>query len=72
MAAFAHTLMINLRRLALAGTERVRACGGDPRQAVLLKIGAPIVHNTREVRMMLASQHPLQHVFIGAARALAP
>ena len=35
----------------------------------LLKIGAAIVGNTRRVRLFLASNHPLQHVFEGAARA---
>jgi len=30
------------------------------------------VRNTRRVRLLLASHHPLQHVFLTAARALAP
>jgi hypothetical protein len=71
LAAFAYTLMINLRRLALAGTELARACTATIR-IKLLKIGAPIVRNTRRVRVLLASQHPLKHVFISAAQALAP
>lgn len=71
LAAFAYTLMINLRRLALAGTELARACTSTIR-IQLLKIGAAIVRNTRRVRVLLASQHPLKHVFITAARALAP
>lgn len=71
LAAFAYTLMINLRRLALVGTELAHACTSTIRTK-LLKIGAAIVRNTRRVRVLLASQHPLQHVFIGAARALAP
>jgi hypothetical protein len=71
LAAFAYTLMINLRRLALVGTELARACTATIR-VKLLKIGAAIVRNTRRVRVLLASQHPLQHVFLSAARALAP
>ena len=71
LAAFAHTLMINLRRQALAGTELARACTATIRVR-LLKIGAAIVRNTRRVRVLLASQHPLKHVFLTAARALAP
>ena len=71
LAAFAYTLMINLRRLALGGTELARACTATIR-IKLLKIGAAIVRNTRRVRVLLASQHPLQHVFLSAARALAP
>lgn len=70
-AAFAYTLMINLRRLALVGTELARACTATIRTK-LLKIGAAIVRNTRRVRVLLSSQHPLRHVFLTAARALAP
>jgi hypothetical protein len=71
LAALAYTLMINLRRLALHGTELERACTTTIR-VKLLKIGAAVVRNTRRVRVLLASQHPLKHVFLSAARALAP
>lgn len=71
LAALAYTLMINLRRLALRGTELERACTATIRTK-LLKIGAAIVRNTRRVRVLLASSHPLKHVFITAAHALAP
>lgn len=71
LAALAYTLMINLRRLALTGTELERACA-DTIRIKLLKIGAAIVRNTRRVRVLLASQHPLKHVFFTAAQALAP
>jgi len=71
LAALAYTLMINLRRLALKGTELERACTATIRTK-LLKIGAAIVRNTRRVRVLLASSHPLKHVFLTAARALAP
>ncbi len=71
LAALAYTLMINLRRLALRGTELERACA-DTIRLKLLKIGAAVVRNTRRVRLLLASSHPLKQVFLGAARALAP
>ena len=38
----------------------------------LLKIGAAVVRNTRRVRLLLASSHPLKHVFLSAAHALPP
>jgi hypothetical protein len=71
LAGLAYTLMINLRRLALRGTELEHACTATIR-VKLLKIGAALVRNTRRVRVLLASQHPLKQVFRGAARALAP
>jgi Transposase DDE domain group 1 len=71
LAGLAYTLMIKLRRLALHGTELERACAATIR-VKLLKIGAAVVRNTRRVRVLLASQHPLKQVFLGAARALAP
>ncbi len=71
LAALAYTLMINLRRLALKGTELERACTATIRTK-LLKIGAAIIRNTRRVRVLLASQHPLKHAFLTAAQALAP
>ena len=70
-AALAYTLMINLRRLALCGTQLERACTETIR-VKLLKIGAAILRNTRRVRVLLASQHPLKHVFITAALTPSP
>lgn len=67
----AYTLMINLRRLALKGAELERACAETIRLK-LLKIGAAVVRNTRRVRLLLASSHPMRHVFLTAAQALAP
>jgi len=58
-AALAYTLVQRLRAVA---TIRVK----------LLKIGAAIVRNSRRIRIMLASHHPLQATFLSAARALAP
>ena len=37
----------------------------------LLKIGAAILRNTRRVRVMLASHHPLRELFATAATRLA-
>ena len=71
LAALAYTLMINLRRLALQGTELAQACTATIRTR-LLKIGAAVLRNTRRVRVLLASAHPMKHVFITAARALSP
>jgi Transposase DDE domain group 1 len=71
LAALAYTLMVNLRRLALQGTELANACTATIRTK-LLKIGAAILRNTRRVRVLLASAHPMKHVFITAARALSP
>lgn len=71
LAALAYTLMQRLRALALAGTELAHAAAHTIR-ARLLKIGASIVRNTRRVRVLLASHHPLRDLFAHAARALAP
>lgn len=70
-AALAYTLMQRLREVALAGTELANATAATIRVR-LLKIGASILRNTRRIRIMLASHHPLRNVFLIAARALAP
>ncbi|PLC47864.1 IS1380 family transposase [Pollutimonas subterranea] len=71
LAALAYTLMQRLREVALRGTELERASAATIRVR-LLKIGAAIVRNTRRVRILLASHHPLRHVFAHAARAMGP
>ena len=71
LAALAYTLMVNLRRHALVGTELANACTATIR-VKLLKIAAAIVRNTRRVRVMLASSHPMREIFASAAQALAP
>jgi hypothetical protein len=38
----------------------------------LLKIGAAILRNSRRVRILLASHHPLRAIFFYAAGALSP
>jgi hypothetical protein len=70
-AAAAYTLMQRLREIALAGTELARATVATIRVR-LLKIGAAVLANTRRVRILLASHHPLRETFLTAARALAP
>lgn len=70
-AALAYTLMQRLRELALHGTELATATASTIRVR-LLKIGAAILRNTRRVRIMLASYHPLREVFLTAAQVLAP
>lgn len=67
----AYTLMQRLREIALAGTELAQATASTIRVR-LLKIGAAILRNTRRVRILLASHHPLRETFLCAARALAP
>ncbi|MDP3033230.1 MAG: IS1380 family transposase [Rhodocyclaceae bacterium] len=70
-AALAYALMQRLREIALQGTELAHATTSTIR-ARLLKIGAAILRNTRRVRIMLASHHPLRATFFSAAQALAP
>jgi len=71
LAAMAYTLMQRLRQLALANTELARASAATIRVR-LLKIGAAVVRNTRRVRILFASNHPLRALFARAAFALAP
>jgi len=70
LAALAYTLMQRLRALALQATELERASAATIRVR-LLKIGAAILRNTRRVRVMLASHHPLRKLFATAATRLA-
>ncbi len=70
LAALAYTLMVRLRELALQATELERASTATIRSR-LLKIGAAIVRNTRRVRVMLASHHPLRDLFAQCAVRLA-
>lgn len=71
LAALAYTLMHRLRGIALKGSELERATAATIRVR-LLKIGAAIVRNTRRVRVLLASHHPLRELFaLAAARLLA-
>ena len=69
LAALAYTLMQRLRTLALTGTELQRASAATIRVR-LLKIGTAILRNTRRIRLMLASHHPLRELFALAAQRL--
>ena len=69
-SALAYTLMLRLREMALAGTELANATSATIRVR-LLKIGAAIVRNTRRIRILLASHHPLRELYFAAANALA-
>jgi len=71
LTALAYTLMQHLKHLALKGTELERASTHTIRVR-LLKIAAVIVSNTRRIRIMLASNHPLRDVFEHAVNALSP
>lgn len=70
-AALAYTLMQRLRETALAGSDLAKATAASIR-VKLLKIGAAVLRNTRRVRILLASHHPLRDTFLRAAFALAP
>jgi hypothetical protein len=70
-AALAYTLMQRLKDMALAGTELARASAATIR-AKLLKIGAAVLRNSRRIRILFASHHPLRKLFRHAALALAP
>lgn len=68
-SALAYTLMQRLRELALSGTELANASAATIR-AKLLKIGAALVRNTRRIRVLLASHHPLRDIYLHAAQVL--
>lgn len=69
-SALAYTLMQRLREIALANTDLARASAATIR-VKLLKIGAAVVRNTRRIRILLASHHPLREIYFTAANALA-
>jgi len=68
-AGFAYTLMQRFKEIALSGTELEKATTGTIR-VKLLKIGAAVIRNTRRIRILFASYHPLRDVFARAAVAL--
>ena len=70
-AGLAYTLMQRLRAIALASTELARATAATIR-VKLLKIGAAVIRNSRRVRILFASHHPMRDTFLIAAQALAP
>jgi ABC-type microcin C transport system duplicated ATPase subunit YejF len=54
----------------LAATELATATAATIRVR-LLKIGAALIRNTRRIRILFASHHPMRETFLAAARALA-
>jgi len=70
-SALAYTLVQALQRLGLQGTELAKATSATIRTR-LLKIGACVIRNTRRIRLLYASHHPLRDVFAHAVRALSP
>ena len=70
LAALAYTLIVRLRQIALRESELARASAASIRVR-LLKIAASILRNTRRVRIMFASHHPLRELFALAAARLA-
>jgi len=68
--SLAYVLLEGMRRLALMGTELVRAQCSTIRLK-LLKIGAVVTRNTRRLRLMFNSAYPWQNLFILVARRLA-
>ena len=69
-SALAYTLMQRLRELALQQTDLAKATAATIRVR-LLKIGAAVIRNTRRIRILLASHHPLRDIYLIAANALA-
>jgi hypothetical protein len=70
-SALAYTLMQRLREIALATTDLAHATAATIRVR-LLKIGAAVIRNTRRIRILFASHHPLRDIFLTAARGLDP
>ena len=69
-SALAYTLMQRLREIGLAATELAAATAATIRVR-LLKIGAAVIRNTRRIRILFASHHPMRDTLLSAARALA-
>jgi len=70
LSSLAYVLMEAIRSEALTGTRLAKArC--DTIRLKLLKIGAVIIRNTRQVRFLLSSAYPYQDLFIRVSRRLA-
>jgi len=69
LSSCAYVLLERLRTLALAGTELARAQVSTIRLK-LLKIGAVVLRNTRQVRLLLSSSYPYQAIFGQVVKAL--
>lgn len=69
LPALTYTLMYRLRALALEATELANA-GAATICVRLPKIGVAMVRNTRRVRLMYGSHHPLRELFALVAARL--
>ena len=70
LSSLAYTLMEAIRSQALKGTQLAKArC--DTIRLKLLKIGAVMIRNTRQVRFLLSSAYPYQELFTLVSRRLA-
>jgi hypothetical protein len=63
--------MQRLREIALKGTDLAKDSAATIRVR-LLKFGAAVIRNTRRIRILLASHHPMRDIFLSAVQALAP
>jgi hypothetical protein len=69
LSSCAYVLLERLRALGLAGTELARAQVATIRLK-LLQIGAVVLRNTRQVRLLLSSSYPYQAIFSQVVKAL--
>jgi hypothetical protein len=69
LSGLAYILLQAIRRLALYGTELAKAQCGTIRLK-LLKVGAVIIRNTRQIRFLLSSGYPYQKLFCKVAASL--
>jgi len=71
LSSLAYVLIEGIRRLALKETELEQTQVGRIRLK-LLKIGAVILRNTRQIRFLLSSAYPYQNLFAVVAARLQP
>ena len=71
LSALAYELLEAIRRVALARSELANAYVGTI-QLKLLKIGAVVLHNIRQARLLLSSSYPHQALLYSAAARLKP
>ncbi len=70
LSSLAYVLMEAMRSVGLSGTQLANArC--DTIRLKLLKIGAVMIRNTRQIRFLLSSAYPYQHLFALVSRRLA-
>ena len=70
LSSLAYTLVNELRREGLRGTELERAQAATIRSR-LLKIGALVLISRRRVKLSFSSSHPMRQVFVRAFDAIA-